>query len=840
MRRAVYSYLILALILSLTTLSHAATAPVISIDPFTHYQTNGIDQVQAINGLVVNGDGGMRYMADTVALNPSTLRLYLWVDAYGLHWKYLHDAKKSDDWVKTVLPKFRERDFDQLIAENFDKSLGIDPATGKPISGKKVGGQFLQLKMLESWGTTQNIVLHLINPSPHPENKADFAVYLRCYEACIKQVKERFPHLGPLYVMIFNEPDFEYPRVWEKRSKSESITLFYELYNYLAKGINKRFPDVTLIGPGIAGFASWSDWKYWTVPFVEQAPDAQYFNCQPYARRFSDIHAWTQMLQAKSMQTNGKMLPLIMTETNMGGLAKPSTQWWEPQHHVRRVFNEARGLFGFLANPDQYAMKHYFLYRSPFSCYDMWFKHDGIEEKAPVYWLYWLMRNVHGKRVWDSVNVENSPIQTFSTQNGDDLMICTFNQSQSPAYASLNVINARADYFLHGYSEYLYYNEELKDFEHGAKQLPVPGDTMTWLPGEVKKFCLKDYYKYQSQPIQIINQKTKYASHTAVSVKDEPVTITIDCDQPDKSNQVKLKLAYYLPDVLSVDRINWTLNGHAMQASYADSITPADQGDVQPIIYIDTLIPADWIKPQNLLTFMPVAQTQYTLMFASLVQQQHPHSLPAVLASNTYLKQKAPVELELIVPNAATPGVMQCSVKISNLTSKSITGKPTLTLPSGWTINSPLQTITLQGKTAQDIPIALQVPDGQIRGPRYLTADFKLPDHTFITTRRGINYQTPLQVLHLQSTPTIDGNLNEWDAQSFFTVKHEGPGAMPAFTTSIAGQWDQQNLYLALRVQGRPLMPLPAGNEKWWQYDTLEIFPRVPQRLQNLVVFDRC
>jgi hypothetical protein len=828
MKRIVFSGLFLFLLLGISTLCHAAdparSSTVISVDPFTCYQTNGIDQVQAINGLVVNGDGKMQNMADTVALHPSTLRLYLWVDAYGMHWKALRDARKSDEWKKTVMPKFRERDFDKLIAENFDTVLGIDSATGKPIPGKRIGGQFLQLKMLESWGTTKNIVLHLINPSPHPVDQADFSAYLRCYEACIRQIKKRFPDLGPLYVMIFNEPDYEYPRSWEKRSKSESITLFYELYNFLDQGISKQFPDVKLIGPGIASFTSWSAWKYWTVPFLQQVPDAQYFNCQPYARRFSDILAWTQMLQAKSMQTNGKMLPLIMTETNMGGLAKPADNWWEPQYHVRRVFNEARGLFGFLAHPDQFAMKHYFLYRSQFHHHDMWFRHDGIEEKAPVYWLYWLMRDVHGTRVWDSVNFEDAPFKSFSTRNGDDLYVCVFNESDAPSYASLNIMDAKSDYMLHGYYEYLYYDVQGKSFEHGAEQLPIPGELINWLPGEVKKFRLTNYFKHQTQPFKVVNEITRYASKTAIEIKQEPATIDIACDDHGKASLVRLQLALYLPDVLAVDRINWTVNGHPMQARFADSIAKADQGDVQPIIYVSTLIPTDWLKANNQLQFVPVTDTAYTLMFASLTQQTSVKPMPTVLASNAYLKQKAPAELELNIPGSVTPGKAQWSVKITNQTDQSIQGQLSLSLPAGWEIVSQLGTVTIPGYSVQVVPVTLQIPGGQIRGPRYLATNFEIQGQATITARRGVNYLVPFEVMPVRTMPTIDGNLNEWDKQSFFTVKHEGPGANPPYMTHLAGQWDPHYLYLALKVEGRALMPLPVGETKWWQYDTLEIF----------------
>jgi len=155
-----------------------------------------------------------------------------------------------------VLVKFRDVDFDKIVPEFFDKALAIDPATGLPDPNKKPSPQFWQLEQLRAWNATKNVVLHF--HQPHPATDEDFPAYLRYFRACIREVKKRYPDLGPLYVMAFNEPDLEYPRLWEKRNSSEAVAFFYSFFNYLQAGLKKEFPDVTLIGPGISGFMNWA------------------------------------------------------------------------------------------------------------------------------------------------------------------------------------------------------------------------------------------------------------------------------------------------------------------------------------------------------------------------------------------------------------------------------------------------------------------------------------------------------------------------------------------------------------------------------------------------------
>ncbi|MFZ2658007.1 MAG: sugar-binding protein [Victivallales bacterium] len=781
----------------------------ITVDPFTDYAVNGVGTIQDINGLVVNGESRLEHANETRELNASTLRLYVWVDPLGIKWEDLKKMKYED-----VMAKWNAIDFDKAVPEFFDRMLSIDPKTGRRIPQPGYCAQFWQLEQLQAWNTRKNIVLHFI--SPHPMTDADFPAFSKYFNACTREVKKRYPDLGPLFVMIFNEPDYEYPRNWEKKSISESVDFFNRFYNHIDTGLNKEFPDVTLIGPGISGFQGWACWKNWTVPFLKQAPKSNFFNCQPYCWRFTDLLSWTEMLQAESLKINGKRLPLITTETNVD-LGQPAADWWKDEHHAQRVPREASALFGMMAHPDQFAMKHYFFYHYTCHWHDMWFRHDGVNEPAPVYWLYWLMRDVHGARVLDSVSRESSPLKVISARNGQEVLVAVFNESESPAAAKLQVLWPDGIVEPSGVSEYLRYDPSAKKFLHGVETLPRLPERLILAPGEIRK--MRWVYSPSAKiKAKAFEEKQFYAGETGIAVEGSEKQLPVKARKADAEETVRLRLSFYLDDVLSVDRISWSVNGHDMEVKYS----PDESGKVQPIVHVDCVIPNEWVSESNTIEFKPVNATSYRIMFAALVFRPQPKSFPAYTRQDALLKRQSPVDITMTMPSLVEPGEIELSLKAVNNTDSPLKGKIGLVVPEGWTVKNPPGEVDMSAKSTSSIAVGLVIPPGGMRGERFVTATLSAPNQPNATTRRGAAFHIPFQAEYAEKTPSIDGAVDEWNPSAFVVEEHKGPGVAP-FTSRFAAKWDEKNIYLALDVKGRKLDPVPAGQLQW-NHDTFEIF----------------
>ena len=797
---------------------------VITVAPFTDYLVNGKETIQNINGLVVNGESKMEHVNETRELNASTLRLYLWVDPIGIKWEELKKMKYGD-----VMAKWNAIDFDKAVPEFFDRALSIDPKTGRRIPQSGYNAQFWQLEQLQAWNTRKNIVLHLTQP--HPMTEADFPAYSKYFNACTREVKKRYPDLGPLYVMIFNEPDYEYPRNWEKRSISESVKFFNSFYKYIDSGLKKEFPDVTLIGPGISGFMDWAVWKNWTVPFLKQVPEANVFNCQTYSWRFTDLLSWTEMLQAESLKINGKRLPLITTETNVD-LDQPAAEWWKDECHEQRVQHEASALFGMMAHPDQFAMKHQFFYHYTCHWHDMWFRHGGVNEPAPVYWLYWLMRDVHGARVLDSVNREASPLKVISARNGKEVLLVVLNESASPATAKLQVLWPDGIVEPTGVSEYLRYDPSAKKFIHGVEVLPRLPERLILAPGEIRKMRWV-YSPTAAIKTKSLEERQFYAEETGISVESSEIQLPIMARKTEADEIVRLRLAFYLDDVLSIDRINWSVNGHDMEVKYS---LDESEGKVKPIVHVDCAIPNEWISESNTIVFKPVNETTYRVMFASLVFRPQPKNFPNYVRQDALLKRLSPMEISMPMPTIVEPGEFELSLKAVNNTDSPLKGKIDLLLPVGWTVKNLPEEVDISAKNSSTITSRIVIPTGGIRSQRFITATLSSPNQPSAKARRGSTCHVPFQAEYAENTPIIDGAVDEWNPSAFVVEEHKGPGLVP-ITSRLAAKWDEKNIYLALDVKGRKLDPVPAGQLQW-NHDTFEIFldfwnSKKPQRDQK-------
>ncbi|HEY3379860.1 MAG TPA: hypothetical protein VGL77_20490, partial [Armatimonadota bacterium] len=576
----------------------------------------------------------------------------------------------------------------------------------------------------------------------------------RYYRAVLREVKTRYPDLDTRYVMVFNEPDYEYPRSWEKRSQAESVKFFYTLYNMLQADIHKEFPAVTLLGPSISRFMGWVDWQAWTLPFLQQAPQATLFNCQPYTATFTDLLAWTSMLQATSLKLNGHRIPLVATEHNVD-LNKPASDWWKDVYHAKRVHDEADILFGMLEHPDQFAIKTYFYYHYTNTWSDMWFAHDGVVESAPTYWLYWTMRDVRGTRLYSALDREadRGVVRSIAARDGHELTLALYNGGDTVKTVRLNVLWPKGFCASAAIIDSLSYDPAKQQFSHNtAMAIPAPA-SISLAPGEVKKLRWAMPTRLDATPA--LQEQEYFAGDTAVTVSGTEKTLTIPARAAKGTETVFVRAAVYVDDVLATERIDWTVNGHECSQPFV----PVK--GAQPIAYIESALPAAWVQAANTVVFAPVPDAPYRVMFASLVYRPQPVTAPPfVLAPNS--GADAPVRLTLAMPATVVPGPVTLTVNAVNSGAQAMRGPLRVTLPEGWSVANTLPTLTVPAKGAGKAALALNVPAGQMRGDQFLTVTFTPEGGAPISARRGASYQPPLVAAYAQKPLVIDGKLDDW------------------------------------------------------------------------------
>ena len=769
---------------------------IVVVDTTSSYAVDGVAKLPFANGLVVNGSSGRQCIQETALLAPDSTRIYLWVGAYTDVFFTKEETKTLTDEQKRE--KFAHLDFEKLVPACFDARPESD--------------QFKQLGLLQEWKATKNVVVHLTQP--HPRDEADFDAYSRYFRACIREIKKRYPDLGPLYFNFYNEPDYEYPRKWENRNLEESVALYFGCFKKVDADIKKEFPDVTLIGPGISQFMGWASWKSWTLPFLKRFPEANYFNCQPYASRFTDLLAWTETLQSASLALNGKRVPMILTETNVN-LDKPADDWWKHKYHVERVRREAEALMGVLARPDLFAIKEYFLYFWQANHSEMWFKHDGITEAAPVYWLHWIFRDVKGTRLLASANNEASPVKVFAANEGQVVTTVLFNDSPIKQSLELKPIWPKTmDSDPEAKVEYLRYDEKSEAFVHGEMSASRSG-VYHFAPWEIVKVRWEAPASVQLSARQV-SEEVFRAKETALDVAGNPVTLAITARKARGAESVRLRLACYVNDELSTERIDFSINGHAMSAPFLK------EEKCKSIAYVDAAIPSDWVEENNQLVFEPVASATYRIMFASIAFAPLPENLH-LKRSDQFVKKLAPLSLTCVLPPSVTGQTLQASLKLINTTGKAIPATVSFHLPEGWKQVSPLAALSVPSHGKWEGNVNFELPAGTMRETLFLEATAEAPGVPPVKARGGTVVMPGFQAEMAEKPPVIDGKLDEWNPASFLTVDHSGPGVEP-YRSSVAAKWSEDRLYFAITVEGRKLKPVPDKYPYWWEDDAAEIF----------------
>ena len=762
----------------------------IAFAPETALSVNGVREIQPVTGMVCNGESRMKFVEESRALNIPATRLYLWVAAPG--------GKLSlDQRVEALLAKRSP----EAIAEEFDRNLHV----GKYRDGKTPTAQYWQLEQLGAWNAVKNVTLHLANF--HPRSRADFQPYAEYYINCIREIRKRYPNLEISRLMIFNEPNYEFPRNWDK-SLSEGVRLFLDGYNYVKKEVERNVSGLNVIGPGLASSAtmSWTGWNSWTIPFLRTAGTATEFNQQIYTNRFNDLLAWDSMLQAASLAIRGKGIPTVTTECNVD-LTIRDKKWQEHRFHVDRVRDEASLLFGMMRYPDIFRLKTYFLYLYTCDIRDLHYRQpDGSVRPAPVYYVFRLLNDLRGRRIYAVNDREDSPVECIASNDQGKIVIVLLNRSDVPQTVKLKRLNG-SDFSGIALEERLWYEKESERFRFEERRFAPRPTEFTLQPRELRKYTTDSGDKIRSER----RETEVYSKVYAQPIENKTLSVPLPGPEGDGHGYYRLRFAVYVDDVLNTDVVHWSFNG---QRFSSDFLFEKDNRQVQPILSVEKIIPHDRITRENVLKIEPIPGATLKLMSAALKFSPLLPGTPSIRMSSVRGIGESGYSVALLPPPEFQPGMNRIGYTVSSTGKQKEKSTLEIKLPGRW-----------REISRTDRQIAVEIPTNEYRGPKMISAILKnASGKTLAATRRGAVYRHTLSAASGAVAPNA--------SRGAFTsqiVLADGE----KFTTSLFAGWNRDSLLIRVELSGRPVK-IARDKNFFWNADSLELFFDFLNRRANI------
>ena len=752
----------------------------IAFAPETALSVNGVREIQPVTGMVCNGESRMKFIEESKVLNIPATRLYLWVAAPG-------GKLPLEKRVEALLAKRSP----ESIAEEFDRNLHV----GRYRDGKAPTAQYWQLEQLGAWNAVKNVTLHLANF--HPRSRADFQPYAEYYINCVREIRKRYPNLEINRLMIFNEPNYEFPRNWDK-SLSEGVRLFLDGYNYVKKEVERKVSGLNVIGPGLASSAtmSWTGWNSWTIPFLRTAGTATEFNQQIYTNRFNDLLAWDSMLQAASLAIRGKEMPTVTTECNVD-LTIRDKKWQEHRFHVDRVRDEASLLFGMMRYPDIFRLKTYFLYLYTCDIRDLHYRQpDGTVRPAPVYYVYRLLNDLRGTRIYAVNDREDSPVECIASNDHGKVVIALFNRSDLPQTVKLKRLNG-IDFSGIALEERLWYEKDSEHFRFEERRFAPRPAEFTLQPRELRKYTTVSGDKIRSGR----RETEVYSKVYAQTIADKPLSVPLPVPAEDGSGYYRLRFAVYVDDVLNTDVVRWSFNGERFSS---DFLFEKDNRQVQPILSVEKIIPRSRITRENVLKIQPIPGASLKLMSASLKFSPLLPGTPLIRRSAAGGIGESGYSVALLPPREFRPGVNRIGYAVSSTVKEKKTPVVEIKLPERW-----------REISRTDREISIEIPASEYRGPKMLSAILKdVSGKTLASTRRGAVYRHTLSAA--QGAIASDGSRGAFTSQIALANGEK-------FTTRLFAAWNPDRLMFRVDLSGRTVK-IARNRNFFWNADSLELF----------------
>ena len=298
------------------------------------------------------------------------------------------------------------------------------------------------------------------------------------------------------WVHLWNEPNTTayWPLPWRDKPRT-----FRDLHGKAAPVIKRMNPQVRVGGPvlsggGVLGWAdlpkpnelpglqdygrqralTWSQlpiasepadeyyWKQWIKGMVDECGDSL---------DFLDVHCYETDLMALQAETRlfanycslklGHVVPLLVSEANPNLYvdaenSDPTTVRWRVV-----AVSWADQLMGLLDMPDKFEGVSYF-YTWPWGQVGIF---DENQSPNPVYWVYWVMRNARGQRLWSVTDDEN--LRVLACRQDQRINILALNRGSEARDLQLAMPSAMT---LEGALDYLECNPATGQAEHGSRQ----------------------------------------------------------------------------------------------------------------------------------------------------------------------------------------------------------------------------------------------------------------------------------------------------------------------------------------------------------------------------------
>jgi hypothetical protein len=801
-----YPSLLAALLLGGMPSMHAEE---INIQPYA-YSVNGYGEVQRIFGGDVNGSTRDQAISEIQALNLNSARAYFW----GLAWykapNFIQMPKtpwnvaqyggkglsREESFVQW--DQFYAQDFATLMEEWWEKSFPKND-------------QLYQSELFRKWNLNDGIVLHSEldgSADRHPE------AVNRFYSAYLETIHRHAPWMNVQFLQFINEPDYSH---WSGQfaTVDEASETLIRCFNRLDSYAQDHFGKTRLLGPCLSSacFFSLSGWRQWTLPYLKNFRQIDYYNYHCYDVAAGPHLAWLEMLQAAGEGLRGERPRGVLTETNFR-LHDSKTK--------KRFAWEAQQLFMALGNPDKLALRTFFLLGYPNS--HEWdgtnflVTQDGKLVPGEIYWLYWTLADLRGPLRWIRP-VTGSDLKTCATfPAANELVLSLFNDGEQAITVNADPGVGKTATVLHTTAREAYYQNGI--LRHEERDLKASRSVpMKLVPGEVATVRWQ-FTDPLPAPYNTLNQ-TQYYCHQTNFLISSGSEVVIGASRAPRPDEVPfLRLGITTDDVLFAKEFAFTCNGKKHSVVWAD--LPAEVRNGFPNTWwVELPLAPNEVGTENKIKFGDL-DTSYRMMSASVVYRQFPSKADAQnWLAETVRSSGRVISAAMQVPAQWFGGSqMPITWTLRNPSDKPRTYHLAMDLPPEGKLGKinlaePVTLAPGKAKTFEDV-IELK-PIGAIQNAvcrLKITTD----DQCSRTLTRNVYIYPRLTATYAPSSPPCDGTFSGWEGIPHRAFREKGISA----ETRLA--WDAKNLYMRVDIVA-PGAPMKADTlETFWQRDAIELF----------------
>jgi hypothetical protein len=252
-----------------------------------------------------------------------------------------------------------------------------------------------------------------------------------------------------------HDPDFRLVQIWNEPNASwfrdqrtghggpSDSDLFITMANKVAGALKQRFPGLLIGGPVLCwppawppdqrGQRPWYTWNNWTIPWLKGTRDTvDFFDFHVYDIAPAELAVQTEMLENEARLVQNRRLPIRITESNY--TLKPDQATDPKAIWADRILPYERYLLhGILPETDKIDGNLY---------HDLHAKQwallpDGADDPSPVYWLFWVLRDLRGVRV--AADSGDPAVVSYASLEDDRVTVVLFNDSDKAREVPLSV-----------------------------------------------------------------------------------------------------------------------------------------------------------------------------------------------------------------------------------------------------------------------------------------------------------------------------------------------------------------------------------------------------------------